>query len=310
MKSARVAVPDLVSNSYFPAIAAIALDLFSKEGLDAQHRLIFPNYKAYAALRDGEVDFVAGPAHVVLRAFTEWRGAKLLAALAQGIYWLLVMRSDLDAKPGDVGAVRGRTIAAAPLVEMPLRMMLLEAGIDLERDGVRIVETPGAHEPGVSSGVRAAKALEAGQIDGFWANAMGAQNAIASGVGKVVLDVRRGVGPKTAFHYTMPVLVTSDHAIARDSEMVAAGLRAVIAAQQALKRDVSLATTVGRKLFPAAEAELIADVVARDLPYYTPTITDEALAGLIRFCRATGLLKGSPSREQMVAMQFSHLWAS
>ena len=30
MKSTRVAVPDLVSNSYFPAIAAIALDLFAK----------------------------------------------------------------------------------------------------------------------------------------------------------------------------------------------------------------------------------------------------------------------------------------
>ena len=66
MKLARIAVPDLVSNSYFPAIAAIALDLFAKEGLDAELRLIFPNFKAYEALRDGEVDFVAGPAHVVL----------------------------------------------------------------------------------------------------------------------------------------------------------------------------------------------------------------------------------------------------
>ena len=181
MKSARVAVPDLISNSYFPAIAAIALDLFAKEGLDARLELIFPNYKAYEALRDGEVDFVAGPAHVVLRAFPEWHGVKLLAALAQGTYWLLVMRSDLDAKPGDVNAVRGRTIAAAPLVEMPLRYLLSESGIDLDRDNVLIVGTPGAHEPGVSSGVAAAKALEAGTIDGFWANAMGAQNAIASG---------------------------------------------------------------------------------------------------------------------------------
>jgi NitT/TauT family transport system substrate-binding protein len=308
VKSARVAVPDLVSNSYFPAIAAIALDLFAKEGLDAHHKLIFPNYKAYEALRDGDVDFVAGPAHVVLRAFPEWQGVKLLAALAQGTYWLLVMRADLDAKLGDVNAVKGRTIGAAPLVETALRYLLSESGIDLERDGVRIVGIPGTHERGVSSGVAAAKALEAGQIDGFWANAMGAQNAIGCGVGKVVLDVRRGIGPKAAFYYTMPVLVSSDRTIERDPEMVAAGLRAVVAAQRALTKDASLATTVGRKLFPAAEAELIADVVARDLPYYTPTITDEALAGLIRFTQATGLLKGSPSREQMVATEFSHFW--
>ena len=51
---------------------------------------------------------------------------------------------------------------------------------------------------------------------------MGAQNAVRSGVGKVVLDVRRGLGPKAAFHYTFPALVTSDKAIARDPDMVAA----------------------------------------------------------------------------------------
>jgi NitT/TauT family transport system substrate-binding protein len=304
LKLARVAVPDLVSNSYFPAIAAIALDFFAREGLDAQHRLIFPNYKAYEALRDGEVDFVAGPAHVVLLAFPEWHGAKLLAALSQGMYWLLVMRADIDAKPGDVGVVRGRTIGAAPLVELTFKHLLSESGIDLERDQVRIVGVERAHEPGASFGVAAAKALEDGLIDGFWANAMGAQNAIRSGVGKVVLDVRRGIGPEPAFHYTFPALVTSDRTIERDPEMVAAGVRAVVGVQQALKNDVSLASAVGRKLFPPIEAERIAGVVERDLPYYTPRIADKALAGLIRFSRATGLMKGSPPREHVVATQF------
>lgn len=309
MQVARVAVPDLVSNSYFPAIAAIALDFFAKEGLDAQHRLIFPNYKAYEALRDGEVDFVAGPAHVVPLAFPEWHGAKLLAALSQGMYWLLVMRADLDVKPGDVKAVKGRTIGAAPLVELTFKQLLAESGIDLVRDQVKIVDVKRAHEHGVSFGVAAAKALEDGQIDGFWANAMGAQNAIRSGVGKVVLDVRRGVGPKAAFHYTFPALVTSDKTIARDPDMVAAGMRAVIGAQRALAKDGSLAAKVGQKLFPPLEAGRIADVVGRDLPYYRPEISDESLAGLIRFSQATGLLKGSPTREQMVATQFNRYLA-
>jgi NitT/TauT family transport system substrate-binding protein len=304
VKVARVAVPDLVSNSYFPAIAAVALDFFAKEGLDGQLKLIFPNYKAYEALRDGEVDFVAAPAHAVLLAFPEWQGAKLLAALSQGMYWLLVMRADIDATPGDVNAVKGRKIGAAPLVALTFKHLLSESGIDLERDQVQIVDVKRAHERGVSFGVAAAEALKDGQIDGFWANAMGAQNAIRSGVGKVVLDVRRGLGPKKAFHYTLPTLVTNDHTIARDPEMVAAGVRAVVNAQRALVKDVSLATVVGRKLFPSAEAEIIADVVARDLPYYTPAISDDAISGLICFTQATGLLKGSPTRAQMVATQF------
>ena len=134
---------------------------------------------------------------------------------------------------------------------------------------------------GVSFGVAAAKALE-GKLDGFWANAMGAENAVHSGVGKVVLDVRRGLGPAFAFHYTMPVLVTSDRSIARDPDMVAAGVRAVVAAQRALKADVSLATKVGRSCFPRSRP---ADCRRgrRDLPYYDPVISEEAVVGTSRF---------------------------
>ena len=67
----RIAVPDLISNSYFPAVAAIELGYFKAEGLDAELRHVFPIPRAMAALRDGEVDFVAGPAHAALTAFPE-----------------------------------------------------------------------------------------------------------------------------------------------------------------------------------------------------------------------------------------------
>jgi NitT/TauT family transport system substrate-binding protein len=310
VKLARIAVPDLVSNSYFPAIAAIELGCFREHGLDALHELIFPNYRAYEVLRDGAIDFVAGPAHAALPAFPEWRGAKLLAALAQGMHWLLVMHSDIAAEPGDVNAVKGRTIGAAALVDLVLERMLVESGIDLERDRVRIVGVPAANEPGVSFGVTAARALEQGQLDGFWANAMGAENAVRGGVGKVVLDVRRGIGPALAFHYTMPVLATSDRAIARDPDMITRGLRAVVQAQRALKADVSLATKVGQALFPPHEAALIAGVVERDLPYYDPAISPEAVAGMNRFARAVGLMGEGVGYEQVVATQFRDAWAS
>src|ERR1700736_1662256 len=130
-------------------------------------------------------------------------------------------------------------------------------------------------------------------MDGFWANAMGAENAVRCGVGKVILDVRRGLGPAAAFHYTMPVLATSARVIARDPQMIAAGVRAVVNVQRALKADVSLATKVGRAIFPPAEAELIAAVVERDLPFYDPTISQAAVTGLNRFAQAIGLLQGA-----------------
>ena len=127
----KLAVPDLISNSYFPAVAAVELGFFKEEGLDVSLELIFPVDEAYRAMRDGRVDFVAGSAHSALAAFPEWQGAKLLCAQAQGMYWFLVMRADIGAARGDIGVVRGRRIGAAPWVEMGLRRLLIEAGIDL-----------------------------------------------------------------------------------------------------------------------------------------------------------------------------------
>src|SRR3954471_13773711 len=116
-----IAVPDVISNSYFPAAAAVELGFFKDEGLDVALELIFPVDKAYAALRDGTVDFVGGSAHSALAAFPEWEGVRLLCAQAQGMYWFLVMRSDLKAARGDISVVKGRSIGAAPWVEMGLR---------------------------------------------------------------------------------------------------------------------------------------------------------------------------------------------
>ena len=192
----KLAVPDMISNSYFPAIAAIELGLFREEGLDISLELVFPVDKSYAAMRDGSVDFVGGSAHSALAAFPNWRGAKLLCAQAQGMYWFLVMHTDLKPRRGDLSVVKGRSIGAAPWVDFGLRRLLIEAGFDLARDGIKIAPVPGAVGAGVNFGLTAAKALEERKIDGFWANGMGAEVAVRRGVGTVELNVRRGDGPK------------------------------------------------------------------------------------------------------------------
>jgi NitT/TauT family transport system substrate-binding protein len=297
----KLAVPDMISNSYFPAEAAVELGFFKQEGLDITLELIFPVDKAYMALRDGAVDFVGGSAHSALAAFPQWQGVKLLCAQAQGMYWFLVMRSDLAAKHGDVSVVKGRSIGAAPWVEMGLRRLLVAAGIDLERDGVKIAPVPGAMGAGVNFGVTAAKALEEGKIDGFWANGMGAEVAVRSGIGTIVLDVRRGDGPKEAFNYTMAAIATTDRLIERSPDIAMAAIRAIKKTQAALKQDVSLATKVGEKLFPPPQAELIAELIRRDLPYYDPTISRAFVAGMNAFARDLGILTGHVPYEQIVA---------
>jgi NitT/TauT family transport system substrate-binding protein len=71
---------------------------------------------------------------------------------------------------------------------------------------------------------------------------------------------------------------------------------------------VNRATEVGRKRFPPSEAELIAELIRRDLPYYDPTITEETVTHMNRFAQDIGLLSAPVAYDQVVATQFTHLW--
>ncbi len=301
----RIAIPDMVSPSYFPAIAAVELGYFSKEGLAATIELLFPVTKTYEALREERLDFVGGAAHAPLYAFRDWAGCRLLCALSQNMYWFLVVRSDLGIARGDLRALKGLRIGAAPGPADGLKRMLVESGMDPERD-VNIAPVPAT--AGVSFGLAAAKALEKGAVDGFWANGMAAEIALRGGLGTVVIDARRGDGPKASRHYTFPAFVATQKRIDETPETAAAAVRAVVAAQAALKRDPSLAATAAKKHFPAAELALIAELVGRDAPYYDPTISRETVDSLNAFARATGLLTGAPVYERVVATQFQSLW--
>lgn len=303
----KLAVPDLISNSYFPAVAAVELGFFKAEGLDVELEMIFPVDAAYRALRDGAVDFVGGSAHAALSAFPGWRGVKLLCAQAQRMYWFLVMHADLRASRGDLDVVKGRSIGAAPWVEMGLRGLLAEAGIDPERDNVRIAPVPGTQGAGINFGVTAAKRLEERKIDGFWANGMGAEVAVRRGVGTIVLDVRRGDGPASALDFTFSAIAAADALVTRSPGVTAAAVRAVAATQVALAERPERATDVGRRLFPPEEAELIADLVRRDVPYYDPSIAPTTVESMNRFARRMGILEGDVPFDDIVATHFSAL---
>jgi NitT/TauT family transport system substrate-binding protein len=295
----RIAVPDLISNSYFPAVAAVELGCLGDEGIEASVELVFPVDAAYRALREGRVDVVAGSAHSALAAFPGWRGVKLLAAQGQGMYWFLVMRAELDAVRNDTSILRGRRIGAAPWVDLGLRQLAIDAGIDPA--DVDISPVPGAAGAGTNFGLTAAQALAEGRVDGFWANGMGTEVAVRSGAGSVVLDVRRGDGPPGCFDYTFASLAATDRFIAADVPRAQALVRALRRAQAELAEDPGRATAIGERVFPAAQAALIAELVRRDAPYYDAEITAAAISGMNRFARAQGLLEGDPAYEQIVA---------
>jgi NitT/TauT family transport system substrate-binding protein len=162
--------------------------------------------------------------------------------------------------------------------------------------------------PDASFGVLAAKALEAGHLDGFWANALGSETAVRRGVGQILIDVRRGDGPPAARHYTFSALVTTEALITRDPAQVAAAVRAIVRVQRALRVDPQQAAIVGSRRFPPDAAAMIATLVEQDLPFYDPAIAEPAVAALNAFAHSLGLLTAPVPYEQVVATRFRPLW--
>jgi len=303
----RIAAVDLVSNTCFPVLAPDELGYFKKEGLDARIELV-AMLGATKALRQGSADaMIAGSVFDILREFPNWKGAKVALALSRGTPWLLVVRANLAAKRGDLNALQGLRITAAEGPDLALKELLKCGGIEVGRD-VEIVELPGAKSRDVSFGVFAARALEAGQIDGFWANAMGGETATSSGAGRILIDVRRGDDPAEIRFCTFAGMATTDDFIARDPEAMAAAVRAIVKAQKDLRADRSLAREVGQRKFPRDAAQLIANVVARDVEFYDPVISEEMVLKMNRFAETVGQLSGPVAYQDVVAVRYRELW--
>ena len=303
----RVTVADVVSPSYFVATAAVELGFFKAEGLDAE--FVFPPADRPTALRDGRLDFQGTSAYSGPVAFPEWQSGKLLCALSQFSYWFLCVRADLGARKGDLSAVKGLRISATNQPSLLLKRMLIDGGIDFERDNVRIVPPPANHDPVGNLARIGAQAIEEGIADGYWGNAMRAEYGARKGIASVLIDVRRGDGPPSARYYTFPALMAPNRVIEQYPDAAAAAVRAVVKTQQALRADPGLSAKVAQRLFPPEEAELIPTLIARDAEFYDATIPPEAVAGVNGFAHDCGLLpKRTYPYEQVVATQFSHLW--
>lgn len=292
----RLAVPDLISPSYFIAIAMVELGLLREEGVDASLELRFPVTDAAMALRDGEIDFLAGAAHAPLYDARGWSDTVLLAALSQRMYWFLVVGAESPVEPESWESLRDVRVGAAPGPDDGLRRLLAVSGIDPESAGIEIAPVPGADSESVSFGVTAAEALARGAIDAFWANGMGAEVAVREGVGKVVLDARRDQTPASLS--TFPALMCSRRLVDERPDAADAAIRALVRAQDALRADPSLATKVAQGLFPEMEASLIAGQVVRDAPFYDSRIDPAALAGMRDFARWAELPGADTDPEQ------------
>jgi hypothetical protein len=106
----------------------------------------------------------------------------------------------------------------------------------------------------------------------------------------------------------MASLAATDSLVAGSPDVAAAAVRAIVNTHAALKVDPGRSTAVARRLFPPAEAELIAELIRRDLPYYDASISQESVAAMNRFARASGILNTDPGYGRIAATELCALW--
>lgn len=283
----RMMVADYDFPSYFVATAAVKLGFFKQEGVDVEFVAEYGAKHGPERLREGYIHFFGGPAFAATRAFPAWKGVKLVAALAQHSYWFMGVRKEIDIRRGDINALKGLRISSSfAFPRTALRHMLLQAGVDVDRDEVRIVESLPSKSH--SHSLDGLKALQENLADGFWGNGMRTRSRRESRSSQLHLDLRRGDGPPDARHYNFAALTMTEKLIEKEPKVAAAAVRAIVATQKALKADPSLAKKVGDELFPGDEADTIPILEGRDAPFYDATITPEAIDGLNMFAIANG----------------------
>ena len=155
----------------------------------------------------------------------------MLCALAQYSYWFLAVRADLNARRGDIGALKGLRISSSTAFpEVGLRHLLRQTGIDVERDRVSIVPLPATKDEHLKYRV-GVEAIEQNIADAYWGNGMRLAIGEKLGVAKLHLDLRRGDGPLGARFYNFAALTTTERLIEQQPQVAAGAVRAIVKAQ-------------------------------------------------------------------------------
>jgi ABC-type nitrate/sulfonate/bicarbonate transport system substrate-binding protein len=186
--------------------------------------------------------------------------------------------------------------------------MLAESGIDPDRDNVQIVKSPSTGKHNKFRGRDGVVALQTGIADAFWGNSLRLEIAVRAGLAKLHIDLRRGDGPPGARFYNFPALSASESFVTQYPDVAAGAVRAIVKTQKALMAEPSLATRVGRQVFPEEEAEIISTLVERDAPFYQANVSQDAVDGLSKFCLARALTTRPVSYDQLVATPLQKYW--
>lgn len=300
-----------VSVSAVPSTSSVVLYVakdqgyFDKEGLDVRITEFSSGAEAERAMVAGAVDMGGGGLGSTFLMANQGIKAKNVVLFQKKPIFTLVASNKLQAKPGDLKALKGKTIGISgpgSLTDLFLRIALRDAGLDPDRD-VTIVATGGlaSHLP----------ALQTGRVDAqmTWEPAT---VTLTKGekAGWVFMDLRSDDVPPSLQNLLGSSLQATDQWLAKPENLAKAkaAARAVKKAGDAIRANPDLMIATLQKIFPKLAPELLKEIAMTEAPAYSASISREAIEHMNKVYKAAGLTKNDVTYEDVIDPRLVPEW--
>lgn len=297
--------------SVVPSTSAVVLFVardqgyFEREGLEVKVTEFTSGAEAERAMVAGAVDMGAGGVGTTLLMANQGIKAKNVVLFQKKPIFTLVASNRLDAKAGDLKALKGKTIGISSpgsLTDLFLRIALRDAGLDPDKD-VTLVATGGlnSHLP----------ALQAGRVDAQMTWEPATVNITRKEkAAKVFLDLRGDDVPPSLQNLLGSSLQATDKWLsdANNLAKAQAAARAVSKASRAINQNPDLMLPSLQRMFPTLSADLIKEIARVEAPAFSPVITREAVDHMNKTYRSAGLTKSDVSFEDITDARLASQW--
>jgi NitT/TauT family transport system substrate-binding protein len=275
---------------YLPLTWAQSRGFFRRAGVDVTFIPAASNAESLAAIISRRAHIALFSMDQVVTLRRQGVPVKAMVASTQGPLNSIIVRSDVDARPGVIGDLRGLRIGVPGIGgsgDLNLRTWLQAGGLEPGRD-VSIVGIGGGG-PGLIA------ALRSGQVDGVLGFSPFSEQIVHElGIGKYVIDPLKRQGSGLFWPGSLPwniFLGREDHFKHRRAQAVAF-VRGLAAAVRDLRARPGAATQFSTKLYPLFDREdVLTPATANLTKVLGPKIPRKRLRNIVSWMRITGTLK-------------------
>jgi NitT/TauT family transport system substrate-binding protein len=275
---------------------------YKAHGVDVTVLPITSGPASTQALLTGAAQIMLNTPDAVLQANDKGQSLKIVGGdIKRGITtilarnaWPLPHAGSYPAVMADLKGAKIGVTARGSSQEVWLRRMLPEAGLNPDKDvtfvAVGLVPT-------------ALSALQAGQIDVWSGFEPGTTIAMSQlKIAKVVVDIRKGEGPKELVNFSTNVFVSTDKYIKDNADAVKRFMAAIADAEAWMTNSANRAELEGLVAKNVkVDAALIPQLIDDNLPTFGVVVPRENIENAITINKQASMIKGSPTYESVVA---------